>query len=169
LEARGTVWKFALDDINTDQIHLSRYSHLAPEEIAKHCMETIDPSFAKEVKRGDVVVAGENFGCGSARPAHEDFLVLGVSAIVAESFDRKFFHNCLSGGLLVVPCEGILAFVEAGHDISVRPRDGAVVNHTTGQELSTGAMPTFILEMIECGGELGYLKRHVAKSGGKGG
>ena len=104
MEVRGKVWKFAVDDINTDQIHLSRYSHLPPEEIARHCLETLDPTFASNVQPGDIVIAGKNFGCGSARPAQEDFIVLGVGAIVAESLDRKFFHNVIGSGLLAFPC-----------------------------------------------------------------
>src|SRR5690606_17829939 len=102
MKRSGKVWKFAVDDINTDQIHLSMYSHLPIEEQAKHCLETIDPEFAPNVQPGDVMVVGRNFGCGSARNAEQDLLQLGVGAVVAESFDRKFFRNAISAGLLVL-------------------------------------------------------------------
>lgn len=163
MEVRGKVWKFAVDDINTDQIHLSRYSHLPPEEIARHCLETLDPTFASNVQPGDIVIAGKNFGCGSARPAQEDFIVLGVGAIVAESLDRKFFHNAIGSGLLAFPCPGILNLAEAGHEIAVRPGEGIVENITTGAVLKVNPLPDFILEMIQCGGELGWLKHRLAQ------
>jgi 3-isopropylmalate/(R)-2-methylmalate dehydratase small subunit len=159
----GRTWKFAYDDINTDQIHLSMYSHLPIEECAKHCLETIDPSFAANVQRGDLVIAGRNFGCGSARPAHKDLMALGIVAVLAESFDRKFFRNSVSGGLLVMVCPGVLRAVNPGDLVEVDATGGQVLNLTTGALMTCQPLPPFLLQMIELGGEKAYLKARLAR------
>lgn len=162
----GKVWKFAVDDINTDQIHLSRYSHLPIEEQAMHCLETIDPEFAKNVQPGDIVVAGRNFGCGSARHAELDLITLGVSAVVAESIDRKFFRNAISSGLLVLACPNVLEVVEPRDTIEVDAAAGRVINLTRGVSVECQPLPQFFLDMVAMGGVKPYLKARVAAEAG---
>src|SRR5688500_1970867 len=117
MKVSGTVWKFPQDDINTDLIRLETYSHLPLAEQARHCLETLDPAFASNMQRGDIIVGGRNFGCGSSRPAHAALIALGVSAVIAESFGRIFFRSSISDSLLVTPCPGIVEFVDTGERI----------------------------------------------------
>lgn len=169
MKRSGKVWKFAVDDINTDQIHLSMYSHLPIEEQKMHCLETIDPTFAPNVQPGDLVIAGRNFGCGSARHAEADLMALGVAAVVAESFDRKFFRNAISSGLLVLSCPGILDAVDQHEEIEVDANAGRVRNLTAGTEVVCPPLPDFYLGMVELGGVKPYLKTRVAANTPAGG
>lgn len=166
---RGKVWKFDVDDINTDQIHLSMYSHLPIDEQKMHCLETIDPSFAPNVQPGDIVVAGKNFGCGSARHAEADLLALGVGAVVAESFDRKFFRNAIGSGLLVLSCPGILDIVNAQDELDIDSAAGEVRNLTTGASIECPPLPQFYADMVKMGGVKPYLKVRVAAEAVAGG
>lgn len=118
MRVSGTAWVFPQNDINTDLIRLEAYAHLPLAESALHCLETLDPTFARTVAPGDILVAGRNFGCGSSRPAHASLKALGLGAIIAESFGRIFFRNCISDALLVTPCPGILDFVGTARLIS---------------------------------------------------
>lgn len=159
----GSVWKFAYDDIDTDQIRGSIYSHLPTSEQGRHCLESLDPEFAPKASPGDVIVAGKNFGCGSSRPAHIAVIALGIGAILAESFGRLFFRNSISGGLLVVPCPGIVEFVSKGDRIEVDTVAGRVRNHASGRTLPFPPLPVFLREMVELGGEKPYLKRWLER------
>jgi len=160
----GTAWKFARDDINTDLIQRTVIMHLPLAEQAKLCLETIDPSFAAKVSPGDILVAGQNFGCGSSRPAHAVLKALGLGAIIAESFARAFFRSSISGGLLVTPCPGILELVNTGDPIELDVAAGQVRNLTSGKSLTFEPLPDFLREMAECGGEKPYLKARLAKA-----
>ena len=162
MKVTGKAWKFANDDINTDQIHLSRYAHLPIEECAKHCLETIDASFAANVRHGDVLIAGRNFGCGSARPAHRDLMALGIGGVVAESFDRKFFRNSVCSGLLVMVCPDVLNAVNTGDRVEVDAAAGRVRNLTTAAVVNCQALAPFLLQMIELGGEKEFLKARLS-------
>ena len=153
----GSVWKFALDDINTDQIRRKIYAHLPAREQAQHCMEALDPEFSSRVRPGDIMVAGGNFGCGSSTPAFSAIMALGVAAIVAESFGRLFFRNCISAGLVVTPCVGIVNFVNTGHRIEIDTIAGMVRNLTSGDSLAFAPLPEFLRQMAELGGEKAYL------------
>lgn len=159
----GSVWKFALDDIDTDQIRRAVYSHLPKEEQGRHCLESLDPIFASRAQPGDLIVAGRNFGCGSSRPAHVAILALGIGAVLAESFGRLFFRNSISGGLLVVPCPGIIEFVSAGDRIELDTVAGLVRNVASGRTLSFPPLPVFLREMAELGGEKPYLKKWLER------
>jgi len=154
----GRAWIFPQDDINTDQIHLSVYSHLPIAEQAKHCLETLDPTFASSVAPGDVVIAGRNFGCGSARPAHLDLLELGVAAVVAESVDRKFFGNALSGGLPALSCPGIVQAMRPGDRVRVDLEDGRITELRDGRSVMSIPLPDFARAMLRFGGEKEYLR-----------
>ena len=162
MKVTGNVWKFAQDDINTDLIRHMKYASLPAKEQAVHCLEGLDPEFGKKAQPGDIIVGGLNFGCGSSRPAHTAILALGIGAVLAESYARIFFRSSISGGLLVVPCPGITAFVNTGDRIEVDTVSGEVKNLTTGGVLSVPPLPPFLREMVEVGGEKPYLKRRVA-------
>lgn len=163
MNVTGTAWKFPQDDINTDQIRLMIYAHLPLAEQARHCLETLDPAFASNVSPGDILVGGRNFGCGSSRPAHAALKALGISAVIAVSFGRLFFRNSISGGLLVTPCPDIVDFVNTGDRIELDVIAGQVRNLTTGKLLTFAPLPSFLREMVECGGEKSYLKSRLAR------
>lgn len=157
MKVTGAVWRFPQDDINTDQIRRKIYAHLPAKEQAQHCLEALDPEFSSKVQPGDIIVAGKNFGCGSSTPAFSAVMALGVAAVVAESFGRLFFRNCISAGLVVTPCAGIVDFVSGGDRIEVDTIAGQVRNLTTGKSLAFEPLPAFLREMAELGGEKAYL------------
>lgn len=163
MKVTGSVWKFPQDDINTDLIRLETYEHLPLAEQATHCLETLDPAFASRVHPGDIVVGGKNFGCGSSRPAHAVLKELGIGAVVAESFGRLFFRSSISDSLLVMACPGIVAFVEAGDRIEIDVVAGAVRNLTSGRQLTFEPLPSVLREIVECGGEKGWIKLRLAR------
>lgn len=153
------AWVFG-DDVNTDAIIAGRYLvKRDPEELAKHVMEAIDPTFASRVGRGDVIVAGKNFGCGSSREhAPIALKAAGISAIVAESFARIFYRNAINQGLPVLVCPGVKKEFKTGDEIEITLKDGSIRNLTTGKLLKAQPLPGFILEILNSGGLLSYLK-----------
>jgi 3-isopropylmalate/(R)-2-methylmalate dehydratase small subunit len=157
----GKVWKFPQDDINTGLIRKQQYNHLPPREQGKYCMETLDPTFAGKVQPGDFIVAGNNFGCGSSTPAYYGILALGIPAVIAESFAKLFFSNCIGGGLWPVPCAGILAMVETGDTLEIDTVAYTVRNATHGHVMIAQPLPPLYRAMIEAGGEKAYLKRRL--------
>jgi 3-isopropylmalate/(R)-2-methylmalate dehydratase small subunit len=163
MKVSGTAWKFAQDDINTDLIRLETYSHLPLAEQAQHCLETLDPTFASKAQRGDIIVGGRNFGCGSSRPAHAALLALGIGAVIAESFGRIFFRSSISDSLLVAPCPGIVGFVDTGDRIEIDVVAGQVRNLTRGTVLDCPPLPAVLREVVECGGEKGWIKSRLAR------
>ena len=163
MKVTGAVWKFPQDDIDTDKIRRAVYSHLPASEQGKHCLESLDPDFASMAIPGDVIVGGKNFGCGSSRPAHIAIIALGIGAVLAESFGRLCFRNSISGGLLVVPCPGIVKFVSKGDRIEVDTVAGRVRNQASGRTLSFPPLPVFLREMVELGGEKPYLRKWLER------
>jgi len=163
MKVSGTAWKFPQDDINTDLIRLEIYAHLPLAQQAKHCLETLDPTFASRVAAGDIVVGGRNFGCGSSRPAHAALKALGVGAVIAESFGRIFFRSSISDNLLVTPCAGIVDFVNTGDRIELDVVAGQVRNLTSGAVLECTPLPGVLREIVECGGEKGWIKARLAR------
>ncbi len=157
MKVTGAVWKFPQDDINTDQIRRKIYAHLPAKEQAQHCLEGLDPEFSSKVKPGDIIVAGRNFGCGSSTPAFSAVMALGVAAVVAESFGRLFFRNCISAGLVVTPCPGIVELASGGDRIEIDTINGQVRSLTTGKSLAFVPLPDFLRQMAELGGEKAYL------------
>jgi 3-isopropylmalate/(R)-2-methylmalate dehydratase small subunit len=166
MKLTGKAWKFPQDDINTDQIRLQIYSHLPVAEQARHCLESLDPAFGSKVSPGDILVAGQNFGCGSSRPAHAALKALGIAAVIAESFGRLFFRNSISDALLVMPCPGVVDIVDTGDQIQIDVVAGEVRNLATGKLLKCDPLPTFLREMVECGGEMAYLAFRLARDKG---
>ncbi len=155
----GRVWKFG-DDIDTDVIIQGKYLVInEPEELAKHVFENIRPEFAKEVKKGDFVVAGENFGCGSSREhAPLALKATGISAVIAKSFARIFFRNAINIGLRVLECKDTDR-IEEGDEIEVDYSKGVIVNKTKSEEYEIKPLPEFLEQIIECGGLVEFGKK----------
>lgn len=159
---KGKAWVVG-DDIDTDQIYHGQYLPLTdPKEMAKHAMEFVPgmENFAKEVKPGDIVVAGKNFGCGSSR---EHAVVClqenGVSCVVADSFARIFYRNAVNLGFPLLECPGISKIVKTGDEIEVNLETGEVTNLSSGKTLKGQPPSGLELEITEKGGLLNYLKR----------
>lgn len=159
---KGKAWVTG-DDIDTDQIFHGQYLPLTdPQEMAKHAMEFVPgmESFAREVKPGDIVVAGKNFGCGSSR---EHAVVClkenGVSCVAADSFARIFYRNAIDLGFPLLECPGISKMVKTGDEIEVDLVTGDVINLSSGQKLKGQPISGLELEITEQGGLLNYLKR----------
>ncbi len=154
------AWVFG-DDVSTDDIIAGRYliKH-DPKELGSHAMENIDPTFAKRVKKGDVVIGGKNFGCGSSREqAPITLKAAGVSAVVAESFARIFYRNSINQGLPVMACPSMRKGFKSSDGVKVDLRSGTVQNLTTGRVFKAEPFPEFILEILKAGGLVPYLKR----------
>ena len=158
---KGKAWVVG-DDIDTDQIYHGQYLPLTdPKEMAKHAMEFVPgmENFAKEVKPGDIVVAGKNFGCGSSR---EHAVVClqenGVSCVVADSFARIFYRNAVNLGFPLLECRGISKIVKTGDKVEVNLETGEVANLSPGKTLKGQPPSGLELEITEKGGLLNYLK-----------
>lgn len=149
----GRIFVFG-DNIDTDQIYPGRYLELtAKADIASHCMEGARPGFAKEVKKGDIIVAGKNFGCGSSREhAAITLKEAGVSAVVAESFARIFFRNAINLGLPVITCKQIRERVKEGEILEIDLATGQITNQTTGEIYQGEGLSEFVLRILENGG-----------------
>lgn len=157
--AKGIVHKFG-DNIDTDVIIPARYLNApSPEELAKHCMEDIDPAFASRVKPGEIIVGGANFGCGSSRE-HAPIAIqaAGVSCVIAASFARIFYRNAINIGFPILECPEAAAAIAGGDTVSVDFSTGVIVDETTGARFQAAAFPPFINRIIEKGGLLPYLK-----------
>ena len=150
------VWKVGAD-VDTDQLAPGAYMKLGILDIAKHCLEGVRPEFAAEVKAGDVLAAGPNFGIGSSREQAADALVkLGVKAVVAPSYGGLYFRNAFNLGLLLLTCKEAEA-LEEGEQISLDLSTWTVVR-ANGQRLACDAIPEFLVAMVEAGGLLPQLK-----------
>ena len=155
----GKVFKFG-DNVDTDVIIPARYLNApSPEELAKHCMEDIDPAFVGKVHQGDIMVGGANFGCGSSRE-HAPIAIKasGIAVVIASSFARIFYRNCINIGLPIMECPEAAAGIEAGDKVSVDFDSGEIVNETKGQTYHAAAFPAFIQDIINAGGLLNSLK-----------
>lgn len=159
---RGKVWKYG-KNIDTEEIYPGRYLvHFDPAEVAKHAMEDIDPKFAERVSSGDIIVAGHNFGCGSAREqAAMTLRYAKVGAIVADSISRAFYRNCVNNGLPVIAMEGISEHVNEGDELEVDLRNGTIINHTSGKSWQTNPAPKLILDILSMGGAIQHYKRTI--------
>ncbi len=159
---KGSAWKYG-DNVDTDVIIPARYLNVSiAEELAAHCMEDIDPAFAGSVRKGDIIVAGENFGCGSSRE-HAPIAIKGsgVSCVIAASFARIFYRNAINIGLPILESADAARDVEAGHELKVEIEAGMIRNLTTGETYRTAAYPKFMLEIIHAGGLVGYTKAKI--------
>ncbi|MDD6160293.1 MAG: 3-isopropylmalate dehydratase small subunit [Oscillospiraceae bacterium] len=155
----GTVFKYG-DNVDTDVIIPARYLNApSPEELASHCMEDIDADFVHEVKPGDIMVAGANFGCGSSRE-HAPIAIRasGVSCVIAASFARIFYRNAINIGFPILECPEAAEKIAKGDKVSVDFDTGVITDETTGERFHAAAFPAFINRIIESGGLLPYLK-----------
>ncbi len=154
----GRAWKFG-DDIDTDVIIQGKYLVINdPSELAKHVFESIRREFAAEVKPGDFIVAGENFGCGSSREhAPLALKATGIEAVIAKSFARIFFRNAVNIGLKVIECRDIER-IDDGDEIEVDYEKGVVVNKTKGESYPINPIPDFLREIMEKGGLVNYCR-----------
>ncbi|RJS91465.1 3-isopropylmalate dehydratase small subunit [Candidatus Bathyarchaeota archaeon] len=154
------------DDVNTDVIIPSKYlTSLDPNELAKHAMEGIDPDFAEKAKKGVILVAGKNFGCGSSREQAPIALkYAGVKCVLAEFFARIFYRNAINIGLPVLESPGISKEVDEGDILTVDLENGKIVNETKNKILEAVRLPDFILEILKDEGLINHLKKKI---GGK--
>ena len=159
MTVKGRVHKYA-NDVDTDVIIPARYLNTSsPEELAAHCMEDIDPDFVKRVQKGDVIVAEDNFGCGSSRE-HAPIAIKasGVSIVIANTFARIFYRNAINIGLPILECPEAVKATKAGDVLSCDLAEGIIYNETTGEKLQAQPFPDFIRRIIDAGGLLNSLK-----------
>ncbi|WP_298521732.1 3-isopropylmalate dehydratase small subunit [uncultured Methanobrevibacter sp.] len=155
---KGTAWKFG-DDIDTDIIVPGRYLIYTDEErLSQHCMEGLDADFSSKCKKGDFIVAGKNFGCGSSRE-HAPIALkgVGVSAVIAESFARIFYRNATNVGIPLLEAPGITGLVENEEEIEVDMEKGTITNEN-GESITFKKLPSFMMEILNQGGLIEYLK-----------
>jgi 3-isopropylmalate/(R)-2-methylmalate dehydratase small subunit len=164
----GEVWTFGRD-VNTDYISAGRYAHIRNmDEKVKFIFEDLDPDFAKEFKPGGVIVAGENFGCGSSREIAPVLIqYAGVAAVVASSFARIFYRNSINIGLPIFEIPGVEEYFSKGDHIRIDLETGLVKNRDTGKELQATVFPPFVQDIIRMGGLLEYASRELEKRAGK--
>jgi 3-isopropylmalate/(R)-2-methylmalate dehydratase small subunit len=163
VEGRARVFG---DDINTDYIITSRRKResLDPQILRQYLFEEIDPKFAATIQPGDLIIAGKNFGCGSAMEvAVTAILGAGIRAVLAVSFSRTYFRNAINNGLLPVICD--TTGIREGHRIRIQNDAGSVGgmtihNATTGRNISAGALPQIMLDILGAGGLVPYFRRH---------
>lgn len=161
---KGKVWKFA-SDVNTDEIIPARYLNSSdPAELAKHCMEDADPEFVRKMSRGDIIMAEDNFGCGSSRE-HAPIAIkaAGISCVVANSFARIFFRNAINIGLPIIECPAAVAATEQGDELEVDLAAGRVRNITRKQEWSVPPFPKEMQEIIAAGGLMSFVKQNAGR------
>jgi 3-isopropylmalate/(R)-2-methylmalate dehydratase small subunit len=160
MKLNGKVHKFG-NDINTDEIIPARYLNTSDaEELAKHCMEDADPSFVGKLQKGDIIVAGENFGCGSSRE-HAPIAIkaAGVSCVIAESFARIFYRNAINIGLPIFTSSEAAGKLKQGDKVEVDVSKGEIVKSGNKMVYKAEVFPGFIKEMIKCGGLMAYAKK----------
>lgn len=159
---RGKVHKFGRD-IDTDVIIPARYlTTFDPKVLGKYCFSDLDENFSQKVRPGDIIVAGENFGCGSSRE-HAPLAIkgAGISAVVAESFARIFLRNSVNIGLTVIEAPGIADFADSGDELVIDLEKGVIKNLTKGGELKFSPLPEFLQKIISAGGLLEFARERL--------
>jgi 3-isopropylmalate/(R)-2-methylmalate dehydratase small subunit len=159
METKGRAFKYP-DNVDTDVIIPARYLNTSDaKELAKHCMEDIDDTYVSRVSKGDVMVAGWNFGCGSSRE-HAPLVIktCGTGCVIAKSFARIFYRNAINIGLAILECEQAAEEINAGDEVSVDFDTGIIYNVTTGKQYQAEPFPPFIQNIIQKGGLLASLK-----------
>ena len=149
------------DHINTDEIIPARYLNTDDEaELAKHCLEDLDKGFVGKVQAGDIIVAGEDFGCGSSRE-HAVWAIrgAGVKSVIAKSFARIFYRNAINNGFYVIETPEGLEKINNGDELEIDYKNGLIKNKTTGVEIKFKPLPDFALEIINNGGLLEHIKK----------
>lgn len=152
------------DHINTDEIIPARYLNTDDErELARHCMEDLDKEFVKKVRPGDVIVAGEDFGCGSSRE-HAVWAIRGakVQTVIAKSFARIFYRNAINCGFYLIESTDALEHINNGDELVIDYKAGSIGNKTTGAKIRFNPLPDFALEIINDGGLLDHIVKRTA-------
>lgn len=160
MKAKGTVHKFG-NNVDTDVIIPARYLNKSDEAwLASHCMEDIDPNFVNNVKKGDIMVAEANFGCGSSRE-HAPIAIKasGISCVIASTFARIFYRNAINIGLAILECDEAAKDIKAGDEVEVDFDSGVITNCTTGKVYTAQPFPPFIQNIIKNGGLMKSLEK----------
>jgi len=160
---KGFAHSYPRAHINTDEIIPARYLNIDQEnDLAEHAMEDIDPDFVKNVRKGDIIVAGEDFGCGSSRE-HAVWALrgAGVRAVIADTFARIFYRNCINNGFLAVECRNVSEKIQTGDELEIDVKGGEIRNLTQNEEYTFLPIPEFAQEIIDAGGLLNYIARKV--------
>ena len=163
MNAQGTVFRYN-DNVDTDVIIPARYLNtIDPVELASHCMEDIDATFVKRVKKGDIIVAGKNFGCGSSRE-HAPIAIhaAGVACVIAQNFARIFYRNAINIGLPIMECPEAYDGIAAGDTVSVDFDTGKIINVTQKSTFQAAPFPPFMKDLIARGGLVNYVKSKLA-------
>lgn len=158
MQARGTVFKYG-DNVDTDVIIPARYLNSSdPKDLAEHCMEDIDKDFVKRVKKGDIMVANKNFGCGSSRE-HAPIAIkaAGISCVIAETFARIFYRNAINIGLPIIECPEAARAIEAGDEVEIDFDSGMITDVTRGVSYKGQAFPPFMQKIIAAEGLINYI------------
>ena len=159
MKTQGHVFKYA-DNVDTDVIIPARYLNTADaRELAKHCMEDIDPAYVTRMKPGDIMVAGWNFGCGSSRE-HAPLVIktCGTGCVIAKSFARIFYRNAINIGMPILECEAAADEIQPGDEVAIDFDTGVISDLTTGKTYQAEPFPDFIQNIIQKGGLLASLK-----------
>ena len=160
MKAHGSVFKYG-DNVDTDVIIPARYLNSSDQkELAAHCMEDIDKEFVKKVRKGDIIVADKNFGCGSSRE-HAPIAIkaAGVSCVIAETFARIFYRNAINIGLPIIECPAAAKGIEAGDEVEVDFDTGVITNVTKGTTFQGQAFPEFMQKIIKAEGLVNYINQ----------
>lgn len=163
MNAKGPVFKYG-DNIDTDVIIPARYLNTqSPAELAAHCMEDIDKTFVTRVKAGDIMVGGENFGCGSSRE-HAPIAIKasGIQLVIADSFARIFYRNSIDIGLPIIECPAAAKAIRDGNEVAVNLDTGVIEDKTTGESFTAAPFPPFIQKIIAVGGIENFVREKIA-------
>ena len=158
---KGKAHVYDRDHINTDEIIPARYLNIDKEkELARYAMEDIDAEFVKKVKEGDFIVAADDFGCGSSRE-HAIWALrgAGIKAVMANTFARIFYRNCINNGFLAIECKNISKKVSECDELEINLSAGKIINLTKKEEYVFVPIPDFAMDMINAGGLMNYIKK----------
>jgi 3-isopropylmalate/(R)-2-methylmalate dehydratase small subunit len=158
---KGKAHVYDKDHINTDEIIPARYLNTDKEdELAKHAMEDLDTDFINKVEKGDFIVARENFGCGSSRE-HAVWALRGsgIKAVIANSFARIFFRNCINNGFYAIECKDACKEIKTGDELEIDVKNGVIKDLTNNKEFKFEPFPQFALDIIKAGGLLNYIQK----------
>ena len=160
---KGRAWKYG-KNVDTDVIIPGRYANISePKELARHCLEDLDPDFVKRMNPGDMIVADTNFGCGSSREiAPLAIKSAGVSCVIARSFARIFYRNAINIGLPIFECSEAVDSIENGDEIEVNPASGTILNLSKNLSFETDVLPDFIQGIVAVGGLMRYVASKAA-------
>ena len=154
------IYKYK-DNVDTDVIIPARYlNSFDAKELASHAMVDIDPTFASTVEKGDIIVAGQNFGCGSSRE-HAPIAIKasGISCVIAKTFARIFYRNAINIGLPIIECPEAAKAINAGDEVTVDFDSGIITDETTGEKFKGQAFPPFMQKIIDCEGLVNYINQ----------